>query len=130
MSVQRASFTRNLKGYLASAKLSRISRTTKSLSTEPVDAVDSLFTGVGENYQSPDHLGGYRSITQQLLADDVLDSLIKLQSEIASFDDHVDELSASADRVQENKNARATQAYSRAQENYRPLPFNVYYDAG
>jgi len=114
---ERISFRRNLRGFLGSSWLSRtlpasrLAGTSKSLSADPVEPIDAVFTTVTENYESQDHLAGFQSVTRQVLASDVLDSLIQLQSEMATFDDML--------QVEpESLSAKAAHAYRRAQENF------------
>lgn len=117
MQTEGTSFTRNLRGFLGSSGLgralstSRIARTAKSLSANPVEPIDAVFSTIGENYQSPDHLAGFQSVTRQLLANDVLDSLIRMQSEMLAFDNLLP-------GEPESLSARAAYAYRRAQENF------------
>ncbi|MFY9288910.1 MAG: hypothetical protein WAO98_10465 [Alphaproteobacteria bacterium] len=93
--LDRISFSRNLKGYLGSSWISRslsangVGRTSKSLSVDPINAVDAIYETVSDRYESPDHLNGFQNVTRQLLANDVLTSLIQLQNDMNKFDDEL-----------------------------------------
>ena len=116
---ERVSFSRNLRRFLGPSwfnrtmSASRVGSTSKSLSTDPIQQIDSAFATLGDHYQSPDRLAGFQSVTRQFLANDVLDTLIQLQSEIMSFDQLMDE--------REKRNARAVEAYRRAFDNYAEI---------
>jgi len=113
-----STFKRNLNGFLGAARLSRttsagqLTRATKSLSADPVEPIDAVFTTISENYESQDHLDGFQSVTRQLLANEVLDSLIQMQSEMSLFGDF-------APGEMEGLESQAAEAYQTAQ-NYKP----------
>jgi hypothetical protein len=121
MSIAKTSFTRNLRGYLSTARIGgafgsgRLTRTTKSLSDNPVEPIDAVFSTIPESYESPTHLTGFQSITQHLLASDVLDNLLQMQNEISSFDKPVVS-------EPEGPNAKAARAYQHTSENFPEPP--------
>ena len=117
-SVSRTGFGSRLRGFLGSTKLTgsvsagHLTKATKSLSTDPVEPVDALFSVVTENYKNEGH-DNVHAITQQLLANDVLNSLIRIQSDLSNIDETPSD-------THETPGMRATYAYNRAQRNYAP----------
>ncbi len=116
------SFGKNLRRFLGPSRLSgaadRIAGISKSLSADPVEPIDAVFSSLSDRYDSPDHLAGFQAVTRQLLANDVLESLIQMQSDMLNFDDT---LTLEHDSL----NAKAAYAYQRGQESFPAENFST-----
>jgi hypothetical protein len=127
MNAIKTSFTRNLRGYLNAARITgafssgKAVRSTPSLSSDPVEPIDAVFSTLSENYETPDHLAGFQNVTQQLLASNVLENLLQIQNQISAMDEPH---SAESD----SPNAKAARAYQNTQQNFHEPPTaTVYY---
>lgn len=115
MSTIKTSFSRNVRGYLNAARITgafsakRVVRTTPSLSADPVEPIDAVFSTLAEGSDTTDQLTGFHSVTQQLLASNVLENLLQIQNEISDFQD------SSYPEI-ENASAKAARAYQHAQK--------------
>lgn len=125
MNTSKTSFTRNIRGYLNASRLTsvfsagRIKRTTPSLTADPVEPVDAVFTELQNSYSGDEHEAHRQSVTQQLLSSHVLDNLLQLQNEISAIDDqHHDNA---------GENAKAVRAYQRAQDSFTETDDNTVY---
>lgn len=121
----KGTFTRNLRGYLSAARIGgafstgRVSRSSKSLTDAPIEPIDAIFSTLsnGDN-SAPDQLTGYQSITQHLLARNVLDNLLQVQNEISAIgEEH---------KYDAENTAKAIRNYKDAQDSFAEMP-NVTY---
>jgi hypothetical protein len=67
-------------------QITHISRSSRSLSVDPVSQVDATFS-TQDGYEAADNMAGFNAFTRQILATGVLDSLIQMQSDMSAMDD-------------------------------------------
>jgi hypothetical protein len=107
------SFRRNLSGFLGSLRLGRglmVSRSRGGSSLDPVQPVDAAMAAEFQDHESMERFSGFSGVTRQILAAEVLDSLIHIQSDLSEH--------PSSDEAQARS---ATAAYSNALNDLRSL---------
>jgi len=122
---EKVNFNRSLRGFLGSTWLNRLSavnglvRKSPAQPTKPVEPIDAVFTTVSENAVPADSHHGFEPVIRQFLAQNVLDKLIQLQSEISALDNG----------GFENSTSHATDVYRHVYEDLSNDSFDPYHPA-